>query len=65
MRLVRKLPDGGVKEIDIHYRDIVKGKIPPPRLQAEDMVYVPVSKLKTVLTAGLVATAANAAVYRY
>nr|WP_255550752.1 polysaccharide biosynthesis/export family protein [Granulicella sp. dw_53] len=64
MKLIRKLPDGKVKEIDVPYRSIVKGKVPSPRLQAEDVIYVPVSKIKSILTAGLVATAANAAVYR-
>jgi polysaccharide biosynthesis/export protein len=63
MRLIRKLPDGTMKEIQIPYREIVKGKMPSPRLEAEDMIYVPVSKVKTILGAGLLATAAQAAIY--
>jgi polysaccharide export outer membrane protein len=63
MRLIRKLPDGRVEEIPIPYKDIEKGKVAPPRLQAEDVIYVPISKTKTVLGAGLLATAAQAAIY--
>jgi len=57
------MPDGKVEELPIPYRDIVKGKVAPPRLQAEDVIYVPISKTRTVLGAGLLATAAQAAVY--
>jgi polysaccharide biosynthesis/export protein len=63
IRLIRKLPDGKVREIDVPLRDIQKGKVAPPTLQAEDIVYVPVSKLKTVLTAGLINSATAAAIY--
>jgi len=65
MRLIRKLPDGKVEEIPIPYRDIEKGKIPPPRLQAEDLLYVPISKTKTVLTSGIFASTSQAALYVY
>jgi polysaccharide export outer membrane protein len=65
IRVVRKLPDGHIQEVPVHYRDVVKGKLPPPTLQAEDVVYVPVSKVKTVVSAGLVASTASAMVYRY
>lgn len=63
IRLIRKQPDGGVKETEINYRDVVKGKIPSPRLQAEDLIYVPLSKFKTVLTAGLLSSTATATIY--
>jgi polysaccharide export outer membrane protein len=63
MRLIRKLPDGRVQEMPIPYKDIEKGKVAPPHLQAEDVIYVPISKTKTVLGAGLLATAAQAAIY--
>lgn len=63
IRLIRKQPDGRVEEIPVNYRDIVKGKVPSPRLQAEDLVYVPVSKFKTVLTAGLLSSTATATIY--
>jgi polysaccharide biosynthesis/export protein len=65
MRLIRKLPDGKVQETSIPYRDIEKGKIPPTRLQAEDLIYVPVSKTKTILTTGLFASTSQAALYVY
>jgi polysaccharide export outer membrane protein len=62
MRLIRKLPDGKVEQLPIDYRDMVKGKVPPPQLEAEDVIYVPISKVKTVITEGLVNTAVTAAV---
>jgi polysaccharide export outer membrane protein len=62
MRLIRKTDDGNVEQIHIPYRDMVKGKVPPMRLQAEDVIYVPISKMKTVITAGLVNTGVAAAV---
>jgi polysaccharide biosynthesis/export protein len=65
MRLIRKLPDGQVQETPLPYRDIEKGKVPPPRLQAEDVIYVPVSKMKTVLTTGIFASTTQAALYVY
>jgi polysaccharide biosynthesis/export protein len=65
MRLIRKLDDGQVAETPIPYRDIMKGKVPPPRLQAEDVIYVPVSKVRVVLAQSLLATTAQAAIYAY
>jgi polysaccharide export outer membrane protein len=65
MRLIRKLDDGQVEEIPIQYRDIMKGKVAPPRLQAEDVIYVPISKLKAVLAQTLLASTAQAAIYTY
>ena len=62
MRLIRKTDDGKVEQIHIPYRDMVKGKVPPMRLQAQDVIYVPISKVKTVVTAGLVNTGVAAAV---
>ena len=62
MRIIRKTDDGGVTEVPIAYSDMVKGKVPPLRLQAEDVVYVPLSKTKLVLTSGLLNTAVAAAV---
>jgi polysaccharide export outer membrane protein len=62
MRLIRKQDDGRVEEIAIPYGDIVKGKVAPLRLQAEDVIYVPVSKIKVVLTQTLLNTALQAAI---
>lgn len=62
MRLIRKKDDGQVEEIPIRYRDMVKGNVAPLRLQAEDVIYVPISKVKVALGAGLTNTAVAAAV---
>ena len=63
IRLIRKLEDGKVREIDIPLGEIQKGKQAPLSLEAEDVIYVPVSKVKTVLTSALLTTAATAAIY--
>jgi polysaccharide export outer membrane protein len=65
MRLIRKKDDGQVQEIPIPYHDMVKGVVPPPQLQAEDVIYVPVSKMKVVLTQSLLTATAQAAIYVY
>jgi polysaccharide export outer membrane protein len=65
MRLIRKQSNGSVTTTQLPFRDIEKGKIPAPKLQAEDIVYVPVSKTRTALTTGLTATAAGAFIYHY
>jgi len=62
MRLIRKKDDGMVEETPIPYHDIIKGKVAPMRLQAEDVIYVPISKAKVILGAGLMNTAVAAAV---
>ena len=62
MRLIRKTDDGRVEEIPLHFKDMEKGKIPPIRLQPEDVIYVPISKVKATLSAALMSTAVNAAV---
>jgi hypothetical protein len=62
MRLIRKTDDGKVEEIAIDYRDMMKGKIPPLPLQAQDVIYVPTSKAKVVLGSALVNTGVAAAV---
>jgi polysaccharide export outer membrane protein len=65
MRLIRKKDDGQIEEIRIPYRDMVKGKVAPLQLRAEDVIYVPNSKIKVALGAGLVnSVAAAAIVYR-
>ncbi len=61
IRLLRKQSDGSVQEIPIPYKDITKGKVAPNVLQAEDVIYVPISKVKTVLTSSLLASTAGAA----
>jgi polysaccharide export outer membrane protein len=63
MRLIRKLPDGKVEESPIPFHDIVRGKVASPQLHANDVIYVPMSKIKIALGAALMQTAANAAIY--
>lgn len=62
MRIIRKSGDGQVEEFRVPYRDMVKGKVAPLRLQAEDVIYVPIGKAKVVLGSALVNTGVAAAV---
>jgi len=64
MRLIRKKDDGQVEEIPIPYRDMVKGRVAPLHLQAEDVIYVPINKVKAALGSGLASAISAAAVYR-
>jgi polysaccharide export outer membrane protein len=63
IRVVRKQPDGSLQTIPISYPKITSGKEKPIMLQAEDIVYVPISKIKSVLSAGLAASTSSAAIY--
>ena len=64
MWLVRKMPDGKQEIMRIPYRDMLKGKVPSPRLQPEDVIYVPLSRFKVTLAyvSGYISTGINAAV---
>lgn len=65
LRVVQKQPDGRMLEVPISYKKIMDGKEPPLLLAAGDIVYVPVSKMKTVLssTTGLIGQTTAAAIY--
>jgi polysaccharide export outer membrane protein len=65
MRVVRRDANGNTSDIPIAYKAIVDGKDTPLQLKAEDIVYVPVSKLKTAFTAGatIIAQAGAATIY--
>jgi polysaccharide export outer membrane protein len=65
LRVVQKQADGKMIEVPVSYKKIMDGKEPPMNLAAGDIVYVPVSRLKTVLgsTTGLVAQTTAAAIY--
>lgn len=52
LRVVRHAPDGQVLNIPISYKGIMDGKVKPIQLHAEDIVYVPVSKVKAALSSG-------------
>ncbi|HEY2472379.1 MAG TPA: polysaccharide biosynthesis/export family protein [Terracidiphilus sp.] len=65
LRVVQKKSDGSMVETPISYKKIMDGKEPPMLLAAGDIVYVPVSKMKTVLssTTGLIGQTTAAAIY--
>lgn len=65
IRVIRKLPDGSISEIPTHYHQFSKGKASPLALEAEDVVFVPASTLKSTLidTKTVLSSAASAAVY--
>ena len=65
LRVVRHEPDGQLKDIPVSYNGIMKGKERPMQLQAEDIVYVPVSKVKAVFTSGasIVGQTASASIF--
>lgn len=65
IRIIRRRPDGTFVEIPLDYQKMVKGKITPPPLQAQDIVYVPVSKFKAALTSGtnVLSAATSATIY--
>ena len=65
IRIVHKNPDGTLTETPVQFRKIVKGKAVSPMLHAEDILYVPVSKSKTVLSAslGLITSTSSALIY--
>jgi polysaccharide export outer membrane protein len=65
LRVVQKQADGKMHEIPVSYKKIMDGKEVPMNLEAGDIVYVPVSKTKTVLgsTMGVVGQTTAAAIY--
>ena len=64
--IIRRKPDGTYVQFEVSYKDMVHGKIAPPQLQAQDIVYVPNSRLKTAFTdvQGVLTSAATATIYR-
>ncbi len=65
LRVVRRSADGRVQDIPVSYKDISDGKEKPLQLEAEDIVYVPVSKVKSIFTAGstIIGQTASASIY--
>jgi polysaccharide export outer membrane protein len=65
MRVIHRRDDGTLSETPVEYRKISSGKVQAISLSAEDIVYVPVSALKTALLKGtqVVAAAASASIY--
>lgn len=65
LRVIRHMPDGSLKTIHLSYKDIADGKAKPLPLEAQDIVYVPVSKWKAVLgsTTNIMGQTSSAAIY--
>jgi polysaccharide biosynthesis/export protein len=67
VHLVRKGPDGQYSEIPVDFRQMMAGKMAPLILKPEDIVYVPVSKAKAIMSAGmgLVSSTSSALIYTH
>ena len=66
LRVVRRNPDGTVLDFSLSYDGIAKGTQTPLALQAQDIVYVPMDRVKAILSdaTGIIQTAVSAAIYR-
>lgn len=64
LRVIRRNADGTIQDFPLSYDAIAKGKQTPLQLQAQDIVYVPMSKAKAAFssTLGIVQAAASAAI---
>jgi polysaccharide export outer membrane protein len=67
LRVIRRNPDGTVLDFHLSYDAIAKGKQTPLPLQAEDIVYVPMSKIKATFTSatGIISAAASATIVHF
>ncbi len=63
IRIVHKNADGTMTETPVRFRDITRGRAAAPKLQAEDIVYVPISKVKTIASAGFITSTSSALIY--
>lgn len=65
LRVIRRNPDGTVLDFSLSYDGIAKGSQTPLELQAQDIVYVPMSKFKATLTdaTSIISTALSASIY--
>ena len=65
LRVIRRNPDGTVLDFALSYDGIAKGNQTPLELQAQDIVYVPISKVKAILSdaTSIISTATSAAIY--
>jgi polysaccharide export outer membrane protein len=64
MRILRRSA-GTVIEMAVSYPKVTRGETAPVMLEENDIVYVPVSKMKSILTSGssILSSAASAAIY--
>jgi polysaccharide export outer membrane protein len=65
IRVIRRKESGEYVEFTLSYSAMTRGKITPPQLQPQDIVYVPVSKPKAILTSGteILSAATSATIY--
>jgi polysaccharide biosynthesis/export protein len=65
LRVIRRNPDGTVLDFALSYDGIAKGSQTPLELQAQDIVYVPMSKVKATLSdaTAIISSATSAAIY--
>jgi polysaccharide export outer membrane protein len=65
LRVIRRNPDGTVLDFSLSYDGIASGKQSPLQLQAQDIVYVPLSKVKAAFadTQSVLSSAASSAIY--
>lgn len=65
LRVIRRKPDGTVLDFSLSYNGIANGKQVPMALEPEDIVYVPMSKIKAALTdtTAILSSAASAGIY--
>lgn len=65
LRVIRRNPDGTVLDFALSYDGIAKGSQTPLELQAQDIVYVPMSKVKATLSdaTGIISTAISSTIY--
>ena len=62
-KMLRRTPDG-LQQVPVKLKDILKAKAPDIPVQADDIIYVPNSRLKTVLNTGqLLTSLGTAAIY--
>ncbi|MGC9157420.1 MAG: polysaccharide biosynthesis/export family protein [Terracidiphilus sp.] len=65
LRVIRRNPDGTVLDFPLSYDGIAKGTETPLALQPQDIVYVPLSKMKEafVSATGIIQATASAAIF--
>ena len=65
IRIIRRDANGALQQIPVHYKDSMTAKASPIMLHAEDVLYVPPSKLKTALidSQSVLSSTATAAIY--
>ncbi len=63
MRVVRRTSDGSLQTLPVRYSKITNGEEQAMALRDGDILYVPISKLKSVLSTGISASASSALIY--